>query len=55
MRRSLRQTLDEFTSADDGGRVVVDGLCGRGLYITACNDLFKIRLKAPGVRPGRKG
>jgi gluconolactonase len=27
----------------------------RGLYITACNYLFKIRLKAPGVRPGRKG
>jgi gluconolactonase len=26
----------------------------RGLYITACNYLFKIRLKAPGVRPGRK-
>jgi gluconolactonase len=27
----------------------------RGLYITACNYLFKMRLKAPGVRPGRKG
>ena len=26
----------------------------RGLYITACTHLFKIRLKAPGVRPGRK-
>jgi gluconolactonase len=26
----------------------------RGLYITACNYLFKMRLKAPGVRPGRK-
>lgn len=26
----------------------------RGLYITACSHVFKIRLKAPGVRPGRK-
>jgi gluconolactonase len=26
----------------------------RGLYITACTHLFKIRLKAPGVRPGQK-
>ncbi len=26
----------------------------RGLYITACTHVFKIRLKAPGVRPGRK-
>jgi gluconolactonase len=25
----------------------------RGLYITACTHVFKIRLKAPGVRPGR--
>ncbi len=27
----------------------------RGLYITACTHLFKIRLKMPGVRPGQKG
>jgi gluconolactonase len=26
----------------------------RGLYITACTHLFKIRLKTPGVRPGQK-
>lgn len=26
----------------------------RGLYITACTHLFKIRLKSPGVRPGQK-
>ncbi len=26
----------------------------RGLYITACSRVFKIRLKQPGVRPGRK-
>jgi gluconolactonase len=26
----------------------------RGLYITACTQLFKIRLNAPGVRPGHK-
>jgi gluconolactonase len=26
----------------------------RGLYITACTHLFKIRLKEPGVRPGQK-
>ena len=26
----------------------------RGLYITACTHLFKIRMKTPGVRPGRK-
>jgi gluconolactonase len=26
----------------------------RGLYITACTHLFKIRLKMPGVRPGMK-
>jgi sugar lactone lactonase YvrE len=26
----------------------------RGLYITACTHLFKIRLKAPGTRPGQK-
>jgi gluconolactonase len=26
----------------------------RGLYITSCTHLFRIRLKAPGVRPGRK-
>ena len=26
----------------------------RGLYITACTHVFKIRVKAPGVRPGRK-
>jgi gluconolactonase len=25
----------------------------RGLYITACTHLFKIRLNQPGVRPGR--
>jgi gluconolactonase len=25
----------------------------RGLYITACTHLFKIRLKQPGVRPGQ--
>jgi gluconolactonase len=25
----------------------------RGLYITACTHLLKLRLKAPGVRPGR--
>jgi gluconolactonase len=25
----------------------------RGLYITACTHLFKLRLKAPGVRPGQ--
>jgi gluconolactonase len=25
----------------------------RGLYITACTHLFKIRVKAPGVRPGQ--
>ena len=25
---------------------------GRGLYITACNLLFRVRLNAPGVRPG---
>jgi gluconolactonase len=24
----------------------------RGLYITACNLLFRVRLKAPGIRPG---
>jgi len=26
----------------------------RGLYITACTHLFKIRTKIPGVRPGQK-
>ncbi|RPH63531.1 MAG: SMP-30/gluconolactonase/LRE family protein [Acidobacteria bacterium] len=26
----------------------------RGLYITACTHVFKIRLKMPGVRPGQK-
>jgi len=26
----------------------------RGMYITSCTHLFKIRLKTPGVRPGRK-
>jgi gluconolactonase len=26
----------------------------RGLYITACTHLFKIRVKEPGVRPGRR-
>ena len=26
----------------------------RGLYITACTHLFKLRVKAPGVRPGQK-
>ena len=26
----------------------------RGLYITSCTHLFKIRLKIEGVRPGRK-
>jgi gluconolactonase len=26
----------------------------RGLYITSCTHLFKIRVKTPGVRPGRK-
>jgi gluconolactonase len=26
----------------------------RGLYITACTHLFKIRLNQPGVRPGRR-
>ncbi len=26
----------------------------RSLYITACTHLFKIRLKAPGVRPGQR-
>ena len=26
----------------------------RGLYITACTHLFKIRMKTPGVRPGVK-
>jgi gluconolactonase len=25
----------------------------RGLYITACTHLFKVRLRAPGIRPGR--
>jgi gluconolactonase len=26
----------------------------QGLYITACTHLFKIRLKAPGIRPGQR-
>lgn len=26
----------------------------RGLYITACTHLFKVRLKTPGVRPGQR-
>jgi gluconolactonase len=26
----------------------------RGMYITSCTHLFKIRVKTPGVRPGRK-
>jgi gluconolactonase len=26
----------------------------RGMYITSCTHLFKIRTKTPGVRPGRK-
>jgi gluconolactonase len=26
----------------------------RGLYITACTHLFKLRMKMPGVRPGQK-
>ena len=26
----------------------------RGLYITACTHVFKIRVKTPGVRPGQK-
>ena len=26
----------------------------RGLYITACTHLFKIRTKTPGVRPGQR-
>jgi sugar lactone lactonase YvrE len=25
----------------------------RGLYITACTHLFRLRMKQPGVRPGR--
>lgn len=28
---------------------------GRGLYITACTHLFKVRLKVQGVRPGQGG
>jgi len=26
----------------------------RGLYITACTHLFRIRMKTPGIRPGQK-
>jgi gluconolactonase len=26
----------------------------RGMYITACTHLFKIRMKTPGVRPGKR-
>jgi len=26
----------------------------RGLYITACTHVFKVRMKIPGVRPGQK-
>lgn len=26
----------------------------RGLYITACTHVFKVRMKTPGVRPGQK-
>jgi gluconolactonase len=26
----------------------------RGLYITACTHLFKIRMKLPGIRPGQR-
>ena len=26
----------------------------RGLYITACTHLFKVRMKIPGVRPGHR-
>jgi gluconolactonase len=27
----------------------------RGLYITACTHVFKIRMRQPGVRPGKRG
>jgi gluconolactonase len=27
----------------------------RGLYITACSNVYRVRLKAPGVRPGLPG
>jgi sugar lactone lactonase YvrE len=26
----------------------------RGLYITACTHLFRIRMKTPGIRPGQR-
>ena len=26
----------------------------RGLYITACTHVFKVRMKLAGVRPGRR-
>jgi len=26
----------------------------RGLYITACTHVFKLRMKTAGVRPGQK-
>ena len=42
------------------GRVCATNLAfgdadNRGLYITACTHVFRVRLKQAGVRPGQKG
>lgn len=52
-RLHLPQPTDEPRSRVCATNLAFGDADDRGLYITACTHLFKVRLKAPGVRPGQ--
>jgi gluconolactonase len=53
-RLHLPQPNDEPKARVCATNVAFGDSDNRGLYITACTHVFKIRLKMPGVRPGLK-
>lgn len=53
-RLYLPQPIDEPRARVCATNVAFGDADNRGLYITACTHVFKIRLKMPGVRPGQK-
>lgn len=53
-RLHLPQPTDEPRARVCATNVAFGDSDNRGLYITACTHVFKIRLKIPGVRPGAK-
>jgi gluconolactonase len=53
-RLHLPQPADEPRSRVCATNLAFGDADDRGLYITACTHLFKIRMKTPGIRPGTK-